>query len=100
MDMADVTPRMLSLFISGNSASSQKAKDNLHRLKADDLPEEWQIEVIDVLTDPARAEAARILATPTLSYNHEPRSRRIVGDLSDRARVLEFLGIDARSGDE
>lgn len=52
-----------------------------------------KIEIIDVLVSPERAEQAGILATPTLSYEHATRPRRIVGDLSDTKRVLEFLGI-------
>lgn len=53
----------------------------------------WKIEIIDVLARPELAEQAGILATPTLSYEHADRPRRIVGDLSDTRRVLEFLGI-------
>ena len=54
----------------------------------------WQIEIIDVLARPELAEQARILATPTLTYESASRPRRIVGDLSDTKRVLEFLGIE------
>jgi circadian clock protein KaiB len=54
----------------------------------------WKIEIIDVLARPELAEQAGILATPTLSYEHAARPRRIVGDLSDTKRVLEFLGIN------
>jgi circadian clock protein KaiB len=52
-----------------------------------------KIEIIDVLAKPELAEQAGILATPTLSYDHAGRPRRIVGDLSDTQRILEFLGI-------
>jgi circadian clock protein KaiB len=95
--MADERLRVLRLFVSGNSASSQRAQHNLGRLIEDELPMGWRAEVIDVLADPGRAEQAGILATPTLSYDHQPRPRRIVGELGDRAKVLDFLGIDARS---
>jgi circadian clock protein KaiB len=53
----------------------------------------WKIEIIDVLAKPELAEQAGILATPTLSYEHAGRPRRIVGDLSDTRRILEFLGL-------
>lgn len=56
--------------------------------------EAWKIDIIDVLAKPELAEQAGILATPTLSYEHATRPRRIVGDLSDTRRVLEFLGIN------
>ncbi len=55
--------------------------------------EAWEVEVIDVLAKPELAEQAGILATPTLCYEHSGRPRRIIGDLSDAKRVLEFLGI-------
>jgi len=54
----------------------------------------WKIEIIDVLAKPELAEQAGILATPTLTYENQGRPRRIVGDLSDTRRVLEFLGIE------
>jgi circadian clock protein KaiB len=41
-------------------------------------------------------EQAGILATPTLSYEHPARPRRIIGDLSDTRRVLDFLGIELK----
>ena len=53
----------------------------------------WKIEIIDVLAKPELAEQAGILATPTLSYENAGRPRRIVGDLSDIKRTLEFLGL-------
>jgi circadian clock protein KaiB len=54
------------------------------------------VKVIDVLTEPHLAEEAKILATPTLSYEHPSRPRRIIGDLSDTRKVLDFLGIEAK----
>jgi circadian clock protein KaiB len=45
------------------------------------------------ISGPELAEKAGILATPTLAYELPERSRRIVFDLSDSKRVLEFLGI-------
>lgn len=54
----------------------------------------WKIEIIDVLARPELAEQAGILATPTLTYENQGRPRRVVGDLSDTRRVLEFLGIE------
>lgn len=58
--------------------------------------EGWDVEIIDVLIRPELAERAGVIATPTLSYENSIRPRRIVGDLSDTKRVLEFLGIETR----
>jgi circadian clock protein KaiB len=87
---------VLRLYIAGNSASSRRAEQNLHRMLAIIKDEGWDVEIIDVLTKPELAEKAGVIATPTLSYEHSVRPRRIVGDLSDTRRVLEFLGIEIR----
>ncbi len=83
----------LRLYIAGKSATSRRAEQNLARLKTL-IDAQWQVEIIDVLTDPEQAERAGILATPTLSLDHPERPRRIIGDISDPKKVLEFLGID------
>jgi circadian clock protein KaiB len=45
-----------------------------------------------VLKNPQLAEEDKILATPTLAKILPPPVRRIIGDLSDRERVL--IGLD------
>ena len=60
------------------------------------LDEEFQgvyaLKVIDVLKNPHLAEEDKILATPTLSKILPPPVRKIIGDLTDRERVL--IGLD------
>lgn len=48
-----------------------------------------------MLEDPEAAERDRVLATPTLIKELPPPLRRIIGDLSDRAKVLLALEIRA-----
>lgn len=92
-----VAQRLLKLYIAGSSAASRRAEQNLAHLKT--LVPGWEIEVIDVLTAPELAERAGILATPTLAYDHPERPRRVIGDLSNARRVLEFLAIDSGGGE-
>jgi circadian clock protein KaiB len=89
-----VAELVLRLYVAGNSASSRRAEQNLHRLKDALDSERWCVEIIDVLQRPEVAEQAGIIATPTLSFEHSGRPRRIIGDLSDKRRILEFLGIE------
>jgi len=86
---------LLRLYIAGDSAISRRAEQNLNRLRIH-FTSDWKIEVVDVVKEPAVADRAGILATPTLSYEHAQRPRRIIGDLSDAGRVLNFLGIDPK----
>lgn len=52
----------------------------------------YALKVIDVLKNPQLAEEDKILATPTLSKVLPPPVRKIIGDLSDREKVL--IGLD------
>jgi circadian clock protein KaiB len=90
-----VTEHVLRLYIAGSSPSARRAERQLFELQAL-LKPEWKVEVIDIIQHPEVAEKAGILATPTLAYERPERSRRVVGDLSDSKRVLEFLGIEVR----
>lgn len=94
-----MTEPLLRLYIAGNSASSRRAEQNLLHVRKRVNAGACTTEIIDVLVKPELAEQAGILATPTLTYEHPSRSRRIVGDLSDTKRVLEFLGIEPKGGD-
>jgi len=49
---------------------------------------------VDVQQDPQRAEDEKILATPTLIKQLPPPLRRVIGDLSDKEKVL--LGLEVR----
>jgi circadian clock protein KaiB len=89
-----VAALVLRLYIAGQSVSSRRAEQNLHSLRAS-LGELWSVEIIDVLRRPELADQAGVIATPTLSFEHSGRPRRIIGDLSDRKRILEFLGVEA-----
>lgn len=86
---------VLRLYVAGTSATARRAEKQLVDLREHIRPDR-KIEIIDVLEKPELAEKAGILATPTLAYEHPQRSRRIVGDLGDTKRVLEFLGIELK----
>jgi circadian clock protein KaiB len=86
---------VLKLYITGNSPRTQVAIANLQRICDQDLRGEYQLEIIDVLEQPQRAEDDKILATPTLIKHLPPPLRRVIGDLSDTEKVL--LGLEVRS---
>jgi circadian clock protein KaiB len=95
-DIPQSASPILRLYVAGNSPSSRQAEQNLKQLRLLMKAEGSRVEVIDVLADPSLAEKERILATPTLCYEHSGRRRRIVGDLGDTRRVLSFLGIEMK----
>ena len=65
---------------------------NLRRICEQELRGQYELEVIDVLEQPQMAEDEKILATPTLIKQLPPPLRRVIGDLSDKEKVL--LGLE------
>lgn len=84
---------LLRLYIAGHTERSDQAVNNIKNICDSELNGYYQLEVIDVLLQPQLAEDEKILATPTLVKELPPPLRRIVGDLSDRERVLIGLQI-------
>jgi circadian clock protein KaiB len=83
----------LRLYIAGQSPRSLRAFVNLKALCDEHLPGRYEIEVIDLVEDPARAGADDILAIPTLVRRLPAPLRKIIGDLSNTERVLVGLHI-------
>jgi circadian clock protein KaiB len=84
---------LLKLYVTGRSPRSDRALANLRRICADALGDGYDLEVVDVLEQPQQAERDRILVTPTLIRLAPPPPRRVLGDLSDSARVLWGLDL-------
>ena len=85
---------MLRLYVSGTSPRAQVAIANLRRICEQELHGQYELEIIDVLQNPQVAEDEKILATPTLIKQLPPPLRRVIGDLSDKDKVL--LGLEVR----
>jgi circadian clock protein KaiB len=85
---------VLKLYVTGQTARSQRAIANIRDLFGGPLDKEYDLVVIDVLEQPHLAEEDRILVTPTLIKQVPPPPRRVLGDLSDRARVLWGLQLE------
>lgn len=87
----------LRLYVTGRTPQSQRAIDNLRAICDSELRGRYEVEVIDVLEHPALAESEKVLATPTLVKKLPEPVRKIIGDLSDREKVL--LGLDLEQQD-
>ena len=94
-DADDGVPQLLRyrlrLFVAGNNQLSLRTIANLRRLCATHLAKRVELEVVDIYQQPHLAEQDQILAAPTLLKLFPPPPRRIIGDLSDEARVLRGL---------
>jgi circadian clock protein KaiB len=90
-----LTTYLLKLYVTGSSPRAELAIANLRRICEQELRGQYQLEIIDVLEQPQLAEDDKILATPTLIKQLPPPLRRVIGDLSDKEKVL--LGLEVRS---
>lgn len=83
---------VLKLYVAGNTSNSIRALRILKNILEQDFQGVYALKVIDVLKHPQLAEEDKILATPTLSKVLPPPVCKIIGDLSDREKVL--IGLD------
>jgi circadian clock protein KaiB len=88
---------ILKLYVAGNTPNSMRALKTLRNILETEFRGVYALKVIDVLKNPQLAEEDKILATPTLAKILPPPVRRIIGDLSDRERVL--IGLDLLYGE-
>jgi circadian clock protein KaiB len=95
VSLTSATRRKLNLYIAGETPATFRARTHCRALQS--AMSGINIEEVDVLAQPAFAEAAGILATPTLSDDTLSPPRRVVGDLGDIDRVIQFLGIEGSS---
>jgi circadian clock protein KaiB len=88
---------VLCLYVSSVKTRSKRAIDNLKKLCDGELAGRCQLEVIDVSQRPELAQAADIIAIPTLVKKLPQPFRQLIGDLSDKERVL--VALDLRKAD-
>jgi circadian clock protein KaiB len=85
----------LRLYVAGQSPRSTAAIANLRRFCEEHLAGKYSIEVVDLLENPQLARGDQIVALPTLVRKLPAPMRKIIGDLSDRERVI--LGMDLKN---
>ena len=86
---------VLRLFIISTTPKSMRAVANVRRICDEHLAGRYDLEVIDLTDDPARAESEQIIAAPTLIKMLPLPLRRFIGDLSATEHVM--LGLDLHS---
>ena len=92
-DGTSTTKHKFKLFVSGMSVKSGHAIENLRKICDTYLKENYELEIVDISRDKEQAVIHQIVAIPTLlKINPEPK-RIILGDLSDRDKVLRILNI-------
>ena len=89
---------LMRLYVTGMTPRSTQAIARIKAICEEHLQGRYDLEVIDIYQQPALAKGEQIIATPTLIKKLPFPLRRIVGDLSNKERVL--LGLDLRPVEE
>lgn len=93
--MAVVTPPyQFKLFISGMSFRSTRAVDNFKEICETYLKGRYELEVIDITLDKEKATRYQIFALPTLLKLKPAPVRMILGDMTNKEKVLKILDLE------
>ncbi|MFO7956413.1 MAG: circadian clock KaiB family protein [Candidatus Brocadiia bacterium] len=82
----------LTLYVAGGGIRATHAARNIRRYFEEVVQTPYELDIVDVLQEPEKAEAAHILATPTLVIEEPSPARRVVGDFSDQTQLRGVLG--------
>lgn len=89
---------ILRLYITGTTIRSVKALTNIKKICEEYLEGRYELQVIDLYQKPYLAKGEQIIAAPTLIKQLPLPLRRIIGDMSNKEKVL--LGLDLREVNE
>lgn len=88
---------VLRLFVAGMTARSTRAVENIRALCERYLPGAYDLEVINLYEHPLLASGEHIIAAPTCVREFPLPPRRVIGDMSNSARVLVGLDLVERT---
>jgi circadian clock protein KaiB len=85
----------LTLYVAGQTPKSLAAIRNLEAICSEHLgADNYQIDVVDLREAPQLAREHNIVAIPTLVRQLPVPIQKIIGDLSDKQKVLVSLQLD------
>jgi circadian clock protein KaiB len=84
---------VLKLYIAGSTPRSLHAVSNIRAICEETLAGRYDLEVIDIYQRPEAAKPEQILVAPTLIKKLPAPVRKIIGDLSNKEKVLVGLDI-------
>lgn len=91
---------VLKLFVSGATARSSRAVENIRNFCEEHLQGRYELEIVDIYQQPELLEKDQVIAAPTLIKELPPPIRKLIGDMSDVDRILIGLNIKPKSENE
>jgi circadian clock protein KaiB len=94
-DLEDSQQFVLRLYVTGMTPRSTRAISAVRKVCDEFLAGRYDLQVIDVYQQPALIRDEQIFATPTLVKKGPEPERRMIGDMSNRERLMAGLGLRA-----
>ena len=91
---------VLRLYVSGMTARSRLAIENIHKLCQEHLAGRYDLQIVDIYQQPELAKEGQVIAAPTLVKALPPPVRKVIGDMGDPGRIMLVLGIVPPGGKE
>jgi circadian clock protein KaiB len=91
---------ILKLYVTGASALSSRAVENIRNFCEEHLQGRYELEVIDIYQHPELLQSEEVIAAPTLIKKLPPPLRKLIGDMSDEEKILAGLNIQVREMEE
>jgi circadian clock protein KaiB len=85
----------LRLYVTGTSPHSAAAVANIRSLCEEYIKGHYDLEVVDIYQKPGEAQDQQIIAAPTLIKSTPLPLKRVVGNLSDREKVMVILDLQS-----
>ncbi len=83
----------LRLFVTGTSPISVRAISNVKKICEEHLKGKYDLEIVDIYQQPLLVKNEDITAVPMLIKKHPLPKKRLIGDMSDKNKVLKGLGL-------
>jgi circadian clock protein KaiB len=84
---------VLRLYVAGMTSRSARAIESVRAICVERLAGRFVLEIVDIYQQPALAKGEQIIAAPTLIRTLPLPLLRVIGDMSDRGRLLVGLGL-------
>ena len=89
------TTYVMRLFVTGASPNSARAISNVKKICEEYLKDRYELEIVDVYQQPSVALDEQVIALPMLIKKAPGMERKLIGDMSDKPKVLRGLEINA-----
>jgi circadian clock protein KaiB len=84
---------IFKLFMAGQTPRAEKTGQWVRSILDDTLKDQYVLLIVDVIQNPGATDDDNVFATPTLIKISPEPAKRVMGDLSNKERVLIHLGI-------